>query len=288
MSRPLLQVRGLHAQYGPTRVLHGIDFDVAQGGITTLLGANGAGKTTTLRAVCGMVATQGEVLLGGEPIQGRATEHIVRKGVAHVPDGRGTFLNFSVEENLRIGAYTRRDRDAVLADYERMFSWFPRLRETYDCVAMTPGPEDVFLALRGLRTMELRLREAQRQALGLAHWLEARAEVKQVLHPALPSHPGHAIWRRDFSGSSGLFSVILQPASTAAVHAMLDGLELFGLGYSWGGYESLVIPFDCATYRTATTWAPGGPALRFQVGFEDLEDLQEDLDRGFARLRATV
>jgi cystathionine beta-lyase len=132
--------------------------------------------------------------------------------------------------------------------------------------------------------MKLRLHEAQRQGLALAHWLAARPEVKQVLHPALPSHPGHAIWKRDFSGSSGLFSIILNPVSEAAVAAMLDGLELFGMGYSWGGFESLVIPFDCSTYRTATRWAPGGPALRFQVGLEDMDDLTEDLDRGFARM----
>ena len=104
----LLEARGLHAQYGPTRVLHGIDFAVEEGGITTILGANGAGKTTTLRAVCGMVKTQGEVALDGVRIDGKPTESIVRLGVAHVPDGRGTFVNLSVEENLRLGAYTRR------------------------------------------------------------------------------------------------------------------------------------------------------------------------------------
>ena len=128
MTDVLLQVRGLHAQYGNTRVLHGIDFDVTQGGITTILGANGAGKTTTLRAVCGMVKTQGEILLAGERIQGAATENIVRQGVAHVPDGRGTFLNFTVEENLRIGAYTRKDKAQVLQDYERIFGYFPMLK----------------------------------------------------------------------------------------------------------------------------------------------------------------
>jgi cystathionine beta-lyase len=107
-----------------------------------------------------------------------------------------------------------------------------------------------------------------------------------VLHPALPDDPGHAIWKRDFLGSSGLFSIVLKPCPQAAVAAMLDGLDLFGMGYSWGGFESLVIPFDCSTYRTATTWAPGGPALRFQVGLEDIEDLKDDLARGFERLRA--
>jgi len=155
-------------------------------------------------------------------------------------------------------------------------------------MAIPPGPGDVFLALRGLRTMELRLREAERQALALAHWLEGRPEVMRVIHPALAGHPGHSIWKRDFSGSSGLFSVVLQPTPERAVAAMLDGLELFGMGYSWGGYESLVIPFDCTQYRTATRWAPGGPTLRFSVGLEDIEDLKEDLDRGFARLAAAV
>jgi cysteine-S-conjugate beta-lyase len=161
---------------------------------------------------------------------------------------------------------------------------FRALRETYDAFAMCPGPEDVFLGLRGLRTMELRLREHERQALDLARWLEARPEIARVLHPALESHPGHAIWKRDFKGSSGLFSVILKPCSDRALAAMLDGLELFGMGYSWGGFESLVIPFDCATYRTATTWRPEGPALRFHIGLEDPDDLKADLEAGFARL----
>ena len=164
--------------------------------------------------------------------------------------------------------------------------WARRLRQTFDAFAMCAGPEDIFLALRGLRTMELRLREAERQGLTLARWLAARPEVREVLHPALPGHRGHAIWKRDFLGSSGLFSIILNPVSDKAVAAMLDGLELFGMGYSWGGFESLVIPFDCSTYRTATKWAPGGPALRFQVGLEDMDDLTADLERGFERLRA--
>jgi cysteine-S-conjugate beta-lyase len=162
------------------------------------------------------------------------------------------------------------------------------LRETYDFMAPCPGPEDVFLALRGMRTMALRLKEHERQALELAAWLRERPEVKEVRHPGLPGAPGHDLWKRDFLGSSGLFSIILNPAPEAAVAAMLDGLVLFGMGYSWGGYESLVIPFDCASYRTATRWNPGGPALRIQVGLEDLEDLKADLDAGFTRLRAAA
>jgi cysteine-S-conjugate beta-lyase len=166
--------------------------------------------------------------------------------------------------------------------------WFERLRRSTETLGIPAGPEDIFLALRGLRTMDLRLREAERQGFALATWLSDRPEVLHVVHPALAGHPDHWLWSRDFSGSSGLFSIVLKPVSDAAVAAMLDGLELFGLGYSWAGYESLVVPVDCTPRRTATRFAPGGPMVRFSVGLEDIEDLKEDLDRGFARLRATA
>jgi cystathionine beta-lyase len=165
--------------------------------------------------------------------------------------------------------------------------WFKPLRATFDALAMCVGPEDVFLGLRGLRTMALRLKEHERQALDMARWLAARPEIARVLHPGLETDPGHEIWKRDFRGSTGLFSVILKPFSPRAVAAMLDGLQLFGMGFSWGGFESLVVPFDCTSYRTATAWNPGGPALRFHIGFEDLDDLKADLELGFARLRET-
>ena len=151
---------------------------------------------------------------------------------------------------------------------------------------MCAGPGGCVSALRGLRSWRLRLREAERQGLALARWLPTRPEVSRVLHPALEDDPGHKIWKRDFYGSSRTVLVILKPAPKPALAALLDGLELFGLGYSWGGYESLVIPFDCARYRTATRWDPEGPALRFSVGLEDIEDLKEDLDKGFALMRA--
>ncbi|UDL95139.1 cystathionine beta-lyase [Lichenihabitans sp. PAMC28606] len=196
------------------------------------------------------------------------------------PHARG--VDIAIEAGTK---YLSGHSDLLLGLTSANAAYWPKLRETFDAFAICAGPEDVFLGLRGLRSMDLRLREAERQALAMAHWFDSREEVRQVLHPALPSHPGHAIWKRDFLGSSGLFSIILEPASTDAVAAMLDGLELFGMGFSWGGYESLVIPFDPTTYRTATSWNPGGPTLRFQIGFEDLADLQADLDRGFARLR---
>ncbi len=168
-ASPLLKVRGLQAQYGPTRVLHGIDFEVPQGGIATVLGANGAGKTTTLRAMCGMVKTQGEITLAGSRIDGKATEDIVRMGVAHVPDGRGTFMHLTVEENLRLGAYTRRDRSQVEADYERMYGYFPRLRERRRQQAGTlSGGEQQMLAVSRALMLRPRLLLLDEPSFGLA------------------------------------------------------------------------------------------------------------------------
>jgi cystathionine beta-lyase len=150
------------------------------------------------------------------------------------------------------------------------------------------GPDDVFLALRGLRTLAVRLARHQQSALTLAHWLQGRPEVLRVLHPALETDPGHAVWKRDFTGASGLFSIILKPVPQSAVDAFLNALTLFGMGYSWGGFESLVIQFNCQAYRTATHWNPGGPALRLHVGLEDVDDLKADLDQAFAALRAAA
>jgi len=155
-----------------------------------------------------------------------------------------------------------------------------------DQLGITPGSEETYLGMRGLRTMATRLAQHQRSALEIARWLEGRPEVARVLHPGLESHPQHALWKRDFLGASGLFSIILKPVSDKAIAAMLDGLELFGMGFSWGGYESLVIPFDARSYRTATQWQPEGPTLRLHIGLEDVDDLRADLEAGFKRLAA--
>ena len=163
-------------------------------------------------------------------------------------------------------------------------SWL-KVKKTATRTGACAGPDDIFLGLRGLRTLSVRLKQHQENALALAGWLERRPEVTRILHPAHPDFPGHALWKRDFAGSSGLFSVVIKPVRRTALAAMLDHLELFGMGYSWGGFESLVIPFNCAAYRTATKWAPGGHALRFHIGLEDVEDLKRDLDEGFKRLR---
>jgi cystathionine beta-lyase len=163
---------------------------------------------------------------------------------------------------------------------------WPRILETTRELGVCAGPDDVFLAMRGLRTLSVRLAQHQRSALDIARWLATRAEVAGVLYPALESDPGHAIWKRDFTGASGLFSIILRPAPKQAVDALLNALTLFGMGYSWGGFESLIIPFDCDGYRTATQWAPGGPALRLHIGLENVEDLKADLELGFAAFNA--
>jgi cystathionine beta-lyase len=162
----------------------------------------------------------------------------------------------------------------------------PALKNTVYTMGLCVGPDDMYLALRGLRTMGVRLARHFESGLRVARWLAQRPEVLRVLHPALENDPGHKIWQRDFSGASGLFSIVLKPTSEKSVYVFMNELALFGMGYSWGGFESLVILFDCAEYRTATKWAPGGPTLRFHIGLEDADDLIADLERGFAALGA--
>ena len=154
-----------------------------------------------------------------------------------------------------------------------------------EALGTCPGSEETYLALRGMRTLHVRLAHHMRAALEMARWLEGRSEVARVLHPGLESHPGHGIWQRDFTGASGLFTIVLNPASENALAAFLDGLKLFGMGYSWGGYESLIIPFDPKAYRTATRWSSDGPALRLHIGLEDINDLKADLEAAFIRLK---
>ncbi len=165
----MLEVKGLKAYYGPSQALHGIDFTLAKGGITTLLGANGAGKTTTLRAICGMVRAEGSVVLDGESVIGKPTEAVVRLGVGHVPEGRGTFTALSVEENLRVAAFTRRDKAQVARDLEMIFTYFPRLKERMSQQAGTlSGGEQQMLAISRALMLSPRLMLLDEPSFGLA------------------------------------------------------------------------------------------------------------------------
>jgi cystathionine beta-lyase len=172
--------------------------------------------------------------------------------------------------------------DLMLGTISANAATHPQVKDTVNTLGLCVGPDDMYLALRGLRTLSVRLERHQKSAIEMARWFAARPEVMTVMHPALENDPGHAIWKRDFLGASGLFSLILKPAPENAVHAFLNSLQLFGMGFSWGGYESLVILFDCSGYRTVTQWAPGGAALRFHIGLEDTGDLIADLEQGFS------
>ena len=164
-----LEASKLHAAYGQTRVLHGMDFAMEEGTITTLLGANGAGKTTTLRALCNMVRTEGEIRFGGQRIDGKATEDIVRLGIAHVPDGRGTFVNLTTEENLRLGAYVRKDRSNIARDLAKMYEYFPRLKERSQQQAGTlSGGEQQMLAVSRALMLAPKLMLLDEPSFGLA------------------------------------------------------------------------------------------------------------------------
>jgi cystathionine beta-lyase len=162
--------------------------------------------------------------------------------------------------------------------------FYNRVKTQVHGMGFAVGGDDCYLALRGLRTLSARLAQHQESALILAKWLKDRPEVERVLHPALPDNPGHKLWKRDFLGSSGLFGVVLKPATEERVNAMIDGMELFGLGFSWGGYESLMVPSSLGSARTATKWN-AGPTVRIHAGLEDPQDLIEDLARGLDRLR---
>jgi cysteine-S-conjugate beta-lyase len=198
-------------------------------------------------------------------------------------------LDHGVDLVIQAGTkYIGGHSDVMLGTVSANAATLARLKNTVRYTGQCEGPDDVYLGLRGLRTLAIRLERHQKSGLAVARWLEQRPEVLRLLHPALASHPGHAIWKRDFSGASGLFSMVLKPVPQKAYYAFLDSLELFGIGASWGGYESLAIPFDCAPLRTATRWQPGGPTVRFHIGLEAVDDLIADLERGFAALAAAA
>ncbi|MDZ3835831.1 MAG: cystathionine beta-lyase [Rhodospirillales bacterium] len=204
-------------------------------------------------------------------------------GLLFAPFAHGVDVSIQAATKYIVG-----HSDVMLGTITTTEACFLRAKRASSLLGMAAGPDDCYLALRGLRTLPVRLARHEQTALTLAHWLKARPEVARVLHPALPDCPGHDLWRRDFSGSNGLLSIVLHDVPKPALAAMLDGLELFAMGYSWGGYESLVVPFDPSGVRTATAWTEAGPCLRLHCGLEDPGDLIADLEAGFARLAAAV
>lgn len=175
--------------------------------------------------------------------------------------------------------------DAMLGTATATAECLGPLRETVRALGYCAGPDDAYLGQRGLRTLGVRLRQHHRSGLEVARWLQKRPEVLRVMHPALPDDPGHEIWRRDFTGASGLFGFVMESGSQAQLAAFLEGCEHFGMGGSWGGFESLCVPTAPEKSRSATEWAPGGQSMRLHIGLEDVGDLIEDLDSAFARFR---
>lgn len=196
---------------------------------------------------------------------------------------------FGVDVSIQAGTkYLGGHADLNLGTISAIGRALKAIHATHGDMGICVSPDDAALGSRGLRTLAVRLQRHQRSGLEVARWLAASPHVSRVLHPALESDPGHAIWKRDFTGACGLFSLILKPVPEAAVAAFFDSLRLFGMGYSWGGFESLAIPFDCSEYRTATRWTSEGPAVRLHIGLEEPSDLIADLDQALTKMRAAA
>ncbi|HET7403600.1 MAG TPA: cystathionine beta-lyase [Usitatibacter sp.] len=197
------------------------------------------------------------------------------------------FASFDHGADLVIQAATKYPAghsDLLLGAVVANAAWWPRLRDVSRDLGHNASPDDLFLAIRGIRTLETRLRRHEQSALAVARWLQAQPQVRRVLYPPLPDDPGHALWKRDFTGASGLLAIELARGGRDEVAAFVESLECFALGYSWGGYESLVVPAHVRHARSVRPWQ-GGPLVRLHIGLEDADDLCEDLGRALARLR---
>lgn len=218
-----------------------------------------------------------------------------RRGATVVMDNTwGTPLYFKAFEHgvdVAVQAATKYivgHSDAMLGTVSCNAAAWPAVRAATADLGQTAGPDDVYLAQRGLRTMAVRLKQHWETGVRLAEWCARQPEVERVLHPALPGDPGHALWKRDFRGACGLFGVQLKPVPEAAFHALIDNAKLYGLGSSWGGYESLVSPAPLEGIRTATRWPHTGPLFRIHAGLEHPDDLVASLDEAFGKMRALL
>jgi cystathionine beta-lyase len=217
-----------------------------------------------------------------------AHEHNIKVIIDNTWSAGFYFKPFDFDVDISIQATTKYQgghADVILGHIiaQTKEDWL-KLKITAGTLGQAVAPDVCYLALRGIRTLSVRLEEHQDNAIKIAKWLEGRPEVETILHPAFSSCPGHEIWKRDFSGSSGLFSIVLKDYSDTQVNDMLDGMDYFAMGYSWGGFESLIVPCDPSKIRSATKWNAAGPLLRIHVGQEDVQDLISDLERGLERL----
>ncbi len=219
------------------------------------------------------------------------TEVARKRGITTILDNTWStplfFKSFSHGVDVSVHAATKYlsgHSDVVMGTIICAEHAWDNVRRTHRHLGQCVGPDDAYVTLRSIRNLSTRLNAHHKQGLALAEWLAQRDEVAKVLHPGLSEHPGHAVWQRDYLGACGLFSIVLHPKSREAVLAMVNGMELFRIGASWGGFESLMIPVYPEQYRTATAWDASRPTLRIHAGLEDLDDLTSDLEAGFKRL----
>ena len=219
------------------------------------------------------------------------TEVARKRGITTILDNTWStplfFKSFSHGVDVSVHAATKYlsgHSDVVMGAIICAEHAWDNVRRTHRHLGQCVGPDDAYVTLRSIRNLSTRLNAHHKQGLALAEWLAQRDEVAKVLHPGLSEHPGHAVWQRDYLGACGLFSIVLHPKSREAVLAMVNGMELFRIGASWGGFESLMIPVYPEQYRTATAWDASRPTLRIHAGLEDLDDLTSDLEAGFKRL----
>jgi len=284
--------------YGPTRRF--CDVQLKRFGIETTYydPLIGSGIAALMRPNTSMVFVEspGSLTFEVQDIPAIAEVAHKHKAVVMMDNTWGTPLYFKPFEHgvdVSIQATTKYivgHSDVIMGSVTCTKEAWPALKAVTSDFGQTAAPDDCYLATRGLRTMALRLKQHHESGIRLAEWIAQQPEVERVLHPALPSDPGHALWKRDFKGACGLFGVVLKEGiKPAALHALIDSVELYGLGASWGGFESLILHFDPREIRTATKWPRegqnSGPCFRVHAGLENVDDLIADMGRGFAALR---